>query len=1226
VRKLHTQAVYKAILLAGCASSFAIAAPALAQADEEGVDCASDPDNAACDENNRIVVTGSRIARPELNSNSPMVNVDEEFLQQSSTAAVEQQLNKLPQFVVSQSSTAKNNDETGLLPAGVDIQPNATNTPGAATVSLRGVGANRTLVLIDGRRGTPSNAGGAVDVSTIPNAALERVEIISGGASATYGADAVAGVTNFILKRNFQGLELDGQMGFAQNGKGFEYQLGGIVGTDFPDGRGNVSMAMSMNTREFMLQKDNPFYRDLWANPQTTSGALFFVPRPGVTIQAQPTACAALAQGCVVTNAFPGANPAVPNNTTNLWFNEDGSMFIGNAGFVFNSYNARGGSAPFLKPWPDVDQGPYNTIWKATAAPSGDDSRIYAINAMTPQTIPTTRYNFLARGNYEINDWVGVFAQGMFSNSTTHTVGEPAGAQAGWDVWIPWGSGVYTGTVTPPGGFGTNYVNPTAIPAAVGGAANPAFIARYQNILPCATPGNAAYKPTGCTNTDVFSAVVPDQLEAILNNRTNPNASFALNGPLPNTREVFSDVTTYTLVAGLEGSIPGTDWTWEAFVNHGQSRTLSRQTGFYGLERMRAVFTSPNMGQNFSYTGNPQGFGFQAVTGRCTSGLDFFGGYVGITPDCREAIAAEVNNRGTTRQTIAEANIQGGLFDLPYGQLRFALGASYRENRYEFIQETLSTAGRSFLDQAAGQLASSNMENRGIDAKELYGELLVPLLADLPFIQELNLEVGGRMSHYDSTGTSYTFKILGDWQVTDWLRLRGGFNRAERAPNIAELLLTPQAAFRTDPIGDVCSTRHVNPGSANPLTNTTSALDVQAVCLELMARDNGGVYVPANDAGSYYGGDSTTQTQRQPTGAGGGFNYAIGNQYFRENINPDFPALEPEVADTWTAGAVIQSPFRSGPLSRLNLTVDYFNIKIDNPITSLSAGGQLLRCVNAQYNDAAAGVAAGATDINGDGVVNGADLNTAAIRSRAQAALQQGTCPSVFRTPTNPLAFQTGQADTGRILGSYVNEGLIKMSGIDATMSWSMDAGPGTVFLSLNGNYMFDFKIQSLDGQPIVDYVGTTGTTALGVNSGSSFEYRIFGNLGYSWGPASLSLQWQHIPKTEDGGEAQFLNGLAPRGTDNNGLPAYNLFNLNGSYELNEHVRLRFGVDNLFNKRPPLTGVDVDLDDNIPAGGSTQADGDGDGIIDAGALPGGGYSLFHDVQGRRFSLGANIRF
>src|SRR5690606_12821789 len=138
----------------------------------------------------------------------------------------------------------------------------------------------RNLVLLDGRRSTPSNASGVIDISTIPSAAIERIEVISGGASATYGADAVAGVTNFILKKNFQGLELDGQVGITQEGDGFEYQLSGIMGTDFADGRGNVSIAMSMNTREPSLRSSRKWYQDMYADTSTTGGSQFFIDSP----------------------------------------------------------------------------------------------------------------------------------------------------------------------------------------------------------------------------------------------------------------------------------------------------------------------------------------------------------------------------------------------------------------------------------------------------------------------------------------------------------------------------------------------------------------------------------------------------------------------------------------------------------------------------------------------------------------------------------------------------------------------------------------------------------------------------------------------------------------------------------------------------------------------------------------------------------------------------------
>lgn len=1209
MRKLHTQGIYKALLLAGCAGTFTVAAPAMAQ----DVDCDANPTDQACAvaeakadaEGGQIVVTGSRIARPDYVSNSPTVSVDSEFLQQSSTAAIEQQLNKLPQFVVSQSSTVKNNDATGLLPAGGDIQPNATNTPGAATVSLRGVGSNRSLVLIDGRRGTPGNATGVVDVSTIPNSALERVEIISGGASATYGADAVAGVTNFILKKNFQGLELDAQMGIDQHGNGFEYQIGGIVGTDFPDGRGNVSLAMSMNTRERSFQRDNPFYQDLWNRTDTTSGSFFFVPRPGISGLQLPAngVCETTPSGCVLTNQFPGANPPVPNNTGSVYVNPDGSLFTG-AGSLFTTGFPERGGVPFFQLWPERDN-EYGAVWSQT-----DLGTLKAINALTPQTVPSTRYNFLARGNYEINDRIGVFGQAMFSNSSTYTVQEPGAMTFGWDIVIPWGDTPYTGSVPSPlGPFFQSYQNPAVPPAAIGGVANPAFIfgdtnttfQGYNGILPCATPGNPGYKPGGCTNTDVFSQVVPQGVQDLLN--ASGAQSFSLAGFLPLPRATYSDVTTYNIIAGLEGSIPGSDWTWEAFVNHGLSRTLSRQTGMYSLSRLRAVMTAPNFGEGFSFRSNGFGGlgglspGFGATTGTCTSGLNFFQGYQGVSQDCFEAISSDVSNRLTTLQTIAEANLQGGLFDLPAGQLRFALGASYREERFEFINETMAALGRNFLDSIVGIYPSMNMEMDGYDVRELYGELLIPVLKDIPFIQELNLEVGGRMSDYSTSGTSYTYKILADWQVTDWLRLRGGFNRAERAPNIAELLLTPQQSFATDPIGDVCSTNSSSTGSANPNANPTSALDVQAICQELIARDNNGTYVPITDPNSFY--NAAQSNTRQPFGTGGGasFPVAVGNQYYRDNINPNVDPLKPEVADTWTVGAVIQSPISSGPLSRLNLTVDYFNIKIKDPIGNSGGGGVLLRCVSELFNPAAAGVAAGATDAAG--------LNTPEIRARAQAAIQASTCPDVFRTPTNAFG-STGTFDGARVITTYDNDGLIKLSGIDATVSWSSDVGPGSLFLSLNGNYMLEFAVQPFTGTPMLDYVGTQGTGLKGLNYGSSFEYRIFGTVGYSWGPANLSLQWQHTPATEDSGDVNYYNGLVDEKNNIAGLPAYNLFNLNGSYELNEHLRLRFGVDNLFNKKPPITGYVLEPGE--------------------GQLRGGSYSLFHDVQGRRFSLGANVRF
>src|SRR5512139_2163356 len=189
----------------------AVTASPAVLAQEGGQDGAAEPQGEP------IVVTGSRIVRRDYEANSPIVTVGEDLLKATGTSALETSLNKLPAFTPVQTPSL-----------GGDIQPTATNTPGAATVSLRGLGTNRNLVLVDGRRATPANALGVVDINTIPAAAIERVEIITGGASATYGADAVGGVVNFILKKNFEGLVLDGQAGISERGDGFEYNVSGI--------------------------------------------------------------------------------------------------------------------------------------------------------------------------------------------------------------------------------------------------------------------------------------------------------------------------------------------------------------------------------------------------------------------------------------------------------------------------------------------------------------------------------------------------------------------------------------------------------------------------------------------------------------------------------------------------------------------------------------------------------------------------------------------------------------------------------------------------------------------------------------------------------------------------------------------------------------------------------------------------------------------------------------
>jgi outer membrane receptor protein involved in Fe transport len=518
-----------------------------------------------------------------------------------------------------------------------------------------------------------------------------------------------------------------------------------------------------------------------------------------------------------------------------------------------------------------------------------------------------------------------------------------------------------------------------------------------------------------------------------------------------------------------------------------------------------------------------------------------------------------------TTQTVAEANLQGGLFELPAGELRFAAGASYRDLRFRFINDTLTGQGASFLDQAVGIYPSEDVD-AGYDVKEAYGELLIPIVEDLPLIQSFSLELGGRMSHYNTTGTSWTYKILGDWEVTDWLRFRGGYNRAERAPNASELFLSPSQVVAGNSSGDICSQRSLIGVSANPTAgggNAARAADIQAVCRVIMDRTGG-----AGTATAYY--DERTVAE-QPQGPSV---FAWVNQVGNPN-------LKPETADTYTAGMVIQSPFTTSLLSRLRLSVDYWNIKLNDAIGVQSPDAAHFACLDPTFNP----------------LVTGASGNAA----QAQQAASTANCQRIRYDPQPLLAAGTFEV-------TFLNAGRVDIAGIDGQLDWAAEVGPGTLTVNALINYYLHYKSANLPGLPLVDYAGTLGPNQNALNPGA-FRYRTLTTIGYGIGPARLSLQWQHLPSVEQAGYATFIPSTTVPEYNFSSYPAYDLFNLNASYAITEDIGVRLGVENLLNTAPPRGNV------------NTTAD------LALGQLPGGGFNAnFYDVQGRRFYFGANIEF
>jgi outer membrane receptor protein involved in Fe transport len=189
----------------------------------------------------RIEITGSRIRTLGAVSNSPISSVSAAELNTTQPVAVEEVVRSLP----------------ATTPA---IGANTNNgSGGGATIQLRGLGTNRTLVLVNGRRMVPFNLAGVVDTNSIPVSLLERVDIVTGGASAVYGADAVAGVVNFVLRKNFQGVEASGSYGVSEEGDAKRYRTDLTLGAGFAEGKGNVALSVGQAKTNPLTQGERPF-------------------------------------------------------------------------------------------------------------------------------------------------------------------------------------------------------------------------------------------------------------------------------------------------------------------------------------------------------------------------------------------------------------------------------------------------------------------------------------------------------------------------------------------------------------------------------------------------------------------------------------------------------------------------------------------------------------------------------------------------------------------------------------------------------------------------------------------------------------------------------------------------------------------------------------------------------------------------------------------------------
>jgi iron complex outermembrane receptor protein len=957
-----------------------LAAPAAAQ-------------TAAADEVSEVVVTGTRIPSPNLESVSPVTAVSAAEIRGAGVTRVEDMINSLPQAFAAQGSALSN------------------GSTGTATVSLRGLGATRTQVLIDGRRlmpGTPNTLGGSLapDLNFIPTALIERVDVLTGGASAVYGADAVAGVVNFIMTRNFEGVRVDAQYGIYQHDNGSP--IADIV---------RARAATAASPEFFQLPKDNV--------------------RDGETSQVTLIMGVNSPDGKGNVTAYAGYRHVEPI----FQGNRDFSACTLNSGASFEAAGCGGSGTAFPARFGGniVDiTGPGNTFRPRVAARD-----VFNFGPQNYYQRPDDRYVLGAFANYEINDWATAYMDVMFMDDTS-TYQIAAG-------------GIFAGT------FSVNCANP--------------FLSAQQRGLLAATAasggGTCASNPAGTFTGTISRRNIEGQ-----------------------GRQGTTQHQQYRYVVGVRGDL-NENWNYDFAMQYGRVSFGQVQTGFF---RTGAINNALNV---VSVNGVPTCA--SVVNGTDPACVPYNIMQLGrVTPEALNYLETPATTNGNLFERVVSFNIGGDLTEygvkLPWTDqgVGVSMGAEYRRETMDFAADFVASSGQ--LNGAGG---AAPPVNGSFDVYEVFAESRIPIIQDMAFAKSLTLELAFRYSDYTSIGTTETYKIAGDWEPIDGLRIRGGYNRAVRAPHILELFSPQNVAL--DGTQDPCAGLAAN----DPLVARCASL-FNLTTAQVLA-------IEANPAAQY-------------------------NGRFAGNTN-----LEPETSDTYTLGLVWQPSFLPG----FNASVDWFDIKVKDYISNIGADVIINRCVGQQ------------------------DASFCALVNRdAQGSIWLST--------------------QGYVDDQTINIGSIRTSGVDFNMGYRLnldDRGLGSMSFNFVGTWLDKLEAQALPGDDAFDCAGLYGTIC-SVSSGFTSpnpEWRHKARLSWAtpltygewFKDFTVSLQWRHFNKvTLDAfDDHPQLNNPGIQYESDRVLKSRDYFDLTASWTMRDNLNFRAGVNNIFDKDPPLTGAS-----NCPTG------------------------------------------
>ncbi|MFM7349104.1 MAG: TonB-dependent receptor domain-containing protein, partial [Erythrobacter sp.] len=743
--------------------ALALAAPAFAQAQdtqteeanaETGADGVTEPTGA-------ITVTGSRIRRPNLDSTVPVATIQARDLIDRGSLSLGDALAELPQL----GSTFTQANSTRFI-----------GTAGINRLDLRNLGTTRTLVLVNGRRHVTSSPGTYdVDTNTIPSDLLERVDIVTGGNSAVYGSDAIAGVVNFVLKTDYEGLRLRGQAGLSDKGDAASQFFSVTAGKTFMDGRLNIAFAGEYANSEQLLNTDRDGF----------TGAITGFPNFTTTQPATTYNPANRTTSPVPNRNFDG----IPNTTL-----VDGLRFP-----------QLNGNGMLQTVCPYLTNAQYDALSPAARARYITQLQLSCSGTTTVDGRVIPQF-FTPTGGGVNHFW-------SFNDAGTELIRSVPTADL-----RPVGGGVI-------GGLGsTGLEGGQLLPELQRYAANifinfdassafrPFLEAKYVRVDSIqgsnqATFATGVLRSTFRLDNPFLTARARQQIIEI--NGLDPNAAAVLNGTQTfnsfrfnydlGTRAEDHRRETYRVVLGASGDLSTKgNLRYEVAASWGRTETFYDTGGNINIARYNNATDAARDAQGnivCRINLNP------ATADPACVPLNPFG-FGNASQAAKNYVLATAFRNQWAEQINATAFISGnteGFFKLPGGPVGFALGAEYRSEDAFSAFDPLTTSGATFLN-AIGAFNPPKQEIR-----ELFGELRLPLLANTPFFEELTIEGAVRYSDYNTANKgvwAYNGGIV--WSPVRDIRFRAAYGRAVRAPNIGDLYATASETFLNG-LADPCN-------------------------------------------------------------------------------------------------------------------------------------------------------------------------------------------------------------------------------------------------------------------------------------------------------------------------------------------------------------------------------------------------------------------------------------